>query len=826
MGFLDRFFSKAEIPASVKDTLADLAAKGEVVFVMRSAGWLNLSFVRWLARHLGLHALGAAVGMGRRIRLLLGRRGTVRALAGAVAARAPALIFLRRPSVWRAKGTIGAAIAGKDDPFALLVDLQRAHARPIYLVPMLYVWSRRPQRIKPSLIDIVLGSTEAPGILATSLSFLRNYGRAFVRMGAPIDLGAFLASQTADTAGALVPRKVRGALYYHLSREARAVLGPPFKEQARGREEVLRDRALQDALASIAQDSGRAPEDVARDAARIVREVAARLSPLAFEILRPIVRWMCNRLYQGIELDEAGLAEVRQAANQGGLVLCPSHKSHMDYVILSYLFYENGLLPPHVAAGINLAFWPFGPVARWAGGFFIRRSFKGDRLYGAVLRAYVKRLLRDGFPQEFFIEGGRSRTGKLAFPKTGLLAMEVDAWRDSTVDDVFFVPVAIDYEKLPEGRSYTSELRGATKRKESFWSLLGARKILRARHGRIYIQFNRPISLKAVAAERTTTGSGTGERQDDDESQHRAFVQGLANRIAYGISRASTITPVGLAAVALLADTGEVPAERVAARIALLRQLADVQGCRLSRSLIGPSTADPIAEALAMLIRDGVVQARGSAGYAVPPQRRAELDFYRNNVIHHFIPYAIIAATMIARPAAAGQDGVAAPTRGIEQDARWLSRLLKLEFIYRAGTRFEAIFAETHAAMVRLGLTAPDAEEGIAFLAEMVRPLLDAYRAAAATLGGWSGGDQRSFVAAALERAREEAATGGALPESVSKTTLENAVAWLAAENAFEPSPEGSDRLLVSPPWRAGRARQLLVDIDRFRRRDAANEIR
>ena len=179
----------------------------------------------------------------------------------------------------------------------------------------------------------------------------------------------------------------------------------------------MRDRALQETITVEAERRTRPAAEIARQAERNVKEVAARMSPLFFEFIRPLVVWICTRLYQGIHLDEEGIAEVRQAANRGGLVLCPSHKCHMDYVILTLLFYEKGLLPPHVAAGINLSFWPFGAIARWCGGFFIRRSFKGDHIYSAVLRAYVKRLMRDGFPQEFFLEGGRSRTGKLLVPK-------------------------------------------------------------------------------------------------------------------------------------------------------------------------------------------------------------------------------------------------------------------------------------------------------------------------------------------------------------------------------------------------------------------------
>ena len=616
------------------------------------------------------------------------------------------------------------------------------------------------------------------------------------------------------------------------------MLGPPFKAARRVRDEVLRDRTLQEVIAAEAQVRAQPHDEVAKQARRMVREVAARMSPLFFEIIRPLVVWICTRLYQGIELDEEGLALVRQAANRGGLVLCPSHKSHMDYVMLTLLFYEKGLLPPHVAAGINLAFWPFGPIARWCGGFFIRRSFKGDHLYSAVVRAYVKRLMRDGFPQEFFIEGGRSRTGKLAFPKTGLLAMEVDAWRESTGDDLFFVPVAIDYEKLPEGKSYVHELGGGEKRRESFGSLLEARKVLRSRHGRIYVQFEKPISLEALSG---------GRDRPEGEGPRRAFVQSLANRIAYGINRASTLTPVGLCAAALLTGTTDVPASELTRRIDLLRRIALHDGARISDTLavapLDPGAAGgPIADALAPLIRDGLVASRGegaSVVYSVPAQRRPELDFFRNNVIHHFVAYAIIAAAAGIAPRPGDEPGV------LERDTRWLSRLFKLEFIYRVGARFDTIFAETLAAMAALGLggegelPAPPGRPGRSldaapgepatsdaltvaaargFLAQMVRPYADAYHAAATTLMTWPGGDRRSFVQSALQRTSDEVAAHRALAEAASKATLDNAAAWLEAEGALErPNASAGDRLRVAPAWREARAAALVADLDRFR---------
>jgi len=238
-------------------------------------------------------------------------------------------------------------------------------------------------------------------------------------------------------------------------------------------------------------------------------------------------------------------------------------------------------------------------------------------------------------------------------------------------------------------------------------------------------------------------------------------------------------------------------------------------------------------------VRDGLVQARAAGagvtpgvapawGYLVPRQRRPELDFFRNNVIHHFVAFAIIAAAQGATPPVTGGAGAvdgaaAAPT--LESDTRWLSRLFKLEFMYRVGARFETIFAETVQAMAALGLAgdspqaAPSAlARDRLFLAQMVRPYADAYRAAADTLTSWTGGDRRAFNKSALQRATDQVTAGRALPESASKTTLENAAAWLAAEGAFAPADASPGaRQTVNPEWRNDRAAELVRRLDRYR---------
>ena len=426
----------------------------------------------------------------------------------------------------------------------------------------------------------------------------------------------------------------------------------------------MRDRALQETITVEAGRRTRPAAEIARQAERNVKEVAARMSPLFFEFIRPLVVWICTRLYQGIHLDEEGIAEVRQAANRGGLILCPSHKSHMDDADLTLLFYEKGLLPPHVAAGINLAFWPFGAIARWCGGFFIRRSFKGDHLYSAVVRAYVKRLMRDGFPQESSSRAAARAPASWRSPRPAFWLWRSTPGARARARTCSSCRSRSTTRSFPKAAATRASLAAARRRRRRLVAAGGAQDPAHAPRAH-HVQFDRPIPLAELTGGRDQP-LVVGDCQGD--AGRRAFVQSLANRIAYGINRASTITPVGLCAAALLSGTEPITGAELAWRLGLLRRIAVEGGGRLPAVLAGaelaPAAGGPIGEALAMLRRDGVVEARGAGEtttYGVPRARRAELDFFRNNVIHHFVAMAIIAAA---------RSGM--PTRGIRQPrARW-----------------------------------------------------------------------------------------------------------------------------------------------------------
>jgi glycerol-3-phosphate O-acyltransferase len=805
---LDRWFRPVRVARDAPAELRALAARGSLVFVMRGPGLLNFLYLRWFLRRNGLPPLRAAQGfsgfLGRLARVSRSRR----AFVDAVTAGESAVVFL--------------GLRGTRDPFALVVRIQRGLFQPAFLVPVLLVWSLRAQKLRPTVLDALYGSAERPNPLVTAISFLRSFRQAFFTVGREVDLRSVLAERPVEP-DAVIARKIRGALHQHLARQYRTAVGPRLKTPSRVREKVMRDRTLRAAIDTVARETGRTPAAVEAEARRDLAEIASRYDPRLVQVARAFLAWVFGRLYTSVEVDEAGLARVKRIAAEAPLVLCPSHKSHVDYLVLSWLFYENGMTPPHVAAGINLAFWPFGGIARKGGAFFIRRTVKGDRVYTGVLRAYVKHLLLERFPQEFYVEGGRSRTGKLLFPKTGLLSMEVDAWLDGAADDVHFVPVSIDYERLIEASSYVRELSGAEKEKESLGALLGTARVLLRRYQRLYVQFEEPISLRRVAEERlgpraaalTLDDAWPGEpdeplpplepgRRGAPAEAKRQLVQALANRIAYGIGRAVTITPVGLVAATLLSHSRRgLGAVEVGRRVELLRYIAAEGGARFARDLGGapsdPRQPGPIADAVRVLSLGGLVRVEVAAGdtiYMVPDEKRPVLDYHRNAVIHRYVAPSLVAAAV----AAAGAGTLLAAAR---ERALFLSRLFKLEFMYRVGATFDEIFGQNLAFLERVGAVSRDADhlapgreaDLLAFLAEFIRSYLEAYRLAAETLRHVLVGpdpheqplDRKGLVEEALERGRADFLSGRiALREALSKATLENAFAWLAAQGVTE----------------------------------------
>jgi len=779
------FFEGIRFAPEVETELARLSREGFVVHVMRTTAWVNYLYLAWALVRRGLPPIRAVVNL-RRWFTKPWRRAAQRGdlevrLTYARRKGGSALVFLKRSVLGTASGR-----STKEDPFPAIVSFTRKSDRPVYLVPELFVWEKSRERLKPAVLDYIFGSPEAPGFLHSVVAFLRNYRRSQFRIGEAIDLRKFIAERP-DAPDALIARKVRGALYHHLAREMRAVFGPPPKPADRLIDEALRDRTFNRSLQEHAAETRRTMASVTEEARKDLESIAARPSATVVGLAAGILNWIFNRIYDGIDVDEAGLERAMKSASRAPIVLCPSHKSHIDYLLLSYVLWIRGYSMPFVAAGSNLSFFPLGPFLRRGGAFFLRRSFKGDRIYAAAFRAYVKRLVHEGVHQEFFPEGGRSRTGKLLTPKLGMLTWEVDAVLEGASNDLHFVPVSIDYEKVVESGSYSVELAGGEKKPENLKALLSTPKVLRTNYGRIHLRFDEPIPLMEFIQSRGLSP------ETIDEDQKKALVRALGNRIIYGISRTSTVTPYALVSAALLAHRGRgVPASELAKRILLLRRIAEEEGSPISPLLrdapTSPTEVGPIQDAMGSFVKDQwvrVQEVKGETIYVIDETKRANLSFYKNSLMNLVAPRSLVASAVLTRAPASREE--------VREAAFFLSRLFKFEFVYRVGATFEALFSDALDRLRRAGLIeeadrristgAPETLDSLGFLADLLRDFIEGYLAAALTLEDLARAgpmEPRSFIKAALETGRAEYLAGriGA-SEALSKPTMENAVLFL-----------------------------------------------
>ena len=746
--FYDRFFSHIVVDDRWQGVVQGAAERGVVVYVMRSLSFLDFLCTDYLTKRFGLplvrfvNDLGLWIlepfGKGRR-RLRLRRQVPEdRALRTTALGGFGALLFLRRPPGLLRTNPKRSPDKGID-LLRTLIETQRQSDRPILLVPQTFVWSKLPPNKQRSILDIVFGPSEWPGKVRVAFQFLLNYRNALLRAGEPFDLQAFCLQHEDLTDGQLAD-KVRYALLRIMERERSLVLGPSAKTPGRIRDELLRSPRVLKHIHAHARSTQKPIPKVLRQARRDLKRLTAAPNPHVVSLLKTILDRVWNRIYDGMEVDRDGLERLRSTARGGTLILLPCHKSHVDYLVLSDVLYRNALSPPLIAAGDNLNFIPVGSILRRGGAFFIRRSFRGRRLYPALVDGYIRKLIAEGFNVEFFLEGGRSRTGKLLEPKFGLLSMVVDASLLLPRKRVYFVPVSISYERIVEERSYVHEAEGGEKKKESVGQLLKSTRLLRSRFGRLYVQFGEILPFDELKSE-LLAERGAASRTDLKAPEKRALIQRIAYRVIDQINRVTVVTPSALVATALMANRrrGMTHDELVRCCEQLVVPLR-AEGADIAKVLLGPDGTirdDTVHETVSLFV-DGKLLTRHGNGdeaiYSVPEERRLAVEYYKNNILHFFVSRALIASALLAD---------AEPTRdedSLRRRVLHLSRLFKHEFMYRADATFDTIFDENVRRMLDEGelereagtITIADTEAArrIPLYANMVRTYFETYRLA------------------------------------------------------------------------------------------------
>jgi glycerol-3-phosphate O-acyltransferase len=794
-GWLAQFFARhffRDFAFDPEDAarLKRLEQRGAVIYVMRYSSRLDYFLFNWLFLAAGIRRAGFATGlryylyrplpqalglMARRLwlRTRLGREGMRdRSLAvtrGLVEGGGTLFLFLRtnqiRSRVLRRRGALAAA-QKELDYLSEVVDTTFGSPREVALVPLALFW-RKGARARRRFLNVFYGGPERPTDTSKVLSFLWNYENLALRVGTPIDLRGFVDERRSDGVER-VAKQVRRSILIFLRREERPVLGAALRPRARIEEAVLRDADVRSQIEAEAASSGRSLRREESRALRYVREIAASPSPSMLAALDVIVSWIFRKLFVRIEV--TGLDRTVEEAKLRPLVLVPSHRSHFDYLILSWLFYERHLVPPLVAAGINLAFWPLGPIFRRAGAFFLRRSFAGNRLYASVFRSYVQMLLKDGVTQEFFIEGTRSRTGKTLQPRLGMLDMILEAFGRGVRQDVALIPVAFTYERLVEESSITEERRGKRKSSETLIELIRARSVLKRRFGSVTVRFGEPISL-SDSVDLTTAE--------------------FAHEICRQINQLVTAGRSSVSATALLGGSARAVRQSVfAERVSEVARVLEISGFARSENLEECLVRREPERAAGLLLQAGLVERlvrpEGTL-LSFPDSSREALAYYRTTIGPGLVWPAVLALGLWRETPRSDVIGAA---------SEWLD-LLRLEYFPPGESErcerlnsmlehFESRGWLLRDAEAHLQAT-PEGRSWLGFFASQLLPVLETYNALFAAAAGAGVPVPRKRLLADAQRALEDQRLLGEArcTEAVCPTTLANALKLLLEEGVL-----------------------------------------
>ncbi|MBI4985413.1 MAG: glycerol-3-phosphate 1-O-acyltransferase PlsB [Rhodocyclales bacterium] len=587
-----------------------------VCYVLQHRRYTNLLVLASETRRLGLHPARAPLAVGS----LRENRS---------------FFFLTRPQPLAAKAK---ERYGHSPLLGRLVREVLAHpAADVQIVPVTILWGQAPAQ-QDSLLKALFAETWRPsGHFKQLLAILLHGRHTLVRFDAPLALRDLLAEDMGETQAL---RKLSRVLRVHFRRQREMAIGPDLSHRNTQVSALLAAPAVQAAITAAAESV--AAGSVALRARRYALEIASDYSYGVVRAFELFLNWLWNRLYDGVEV--RGFEAVASIAPGAGIVYVPCHRSHIDYLLLSFIILRRGLMPPHIAAGANLDIPLVGPLLRRGGAFFLRRSFKGDQLYAAVFDEYLHRMLTRGFPIEYFIEGGRSRSGRMLAPRTGLLGMTVRSYLRSHERPLYFVPVFIGYEKLIEGESFVGELAGKPKQGESLWGLLCSVRRLKDQFGKVRLSFGRPLALGAYLDADCPGWRESGPELD--AAQLRRTTRDVAEELTRRINAAAVVNPINLAALALLATP-----KHTADEATLLRLIGHYQALlEVAAPGTAATSADAVvayAERLGAITR--IAHPLGDLLRADAAQA-ALLAYFRNNVLHLFALPALLACLLSHNP--------------------------------------------------------------------------------------------------------------------------------------------------------------------------------
>jgi len=593
----------------------------------------------------------------------------------------------------------------------------------VQLVPVTILWGREPRK-QDSILKALFAETWQQVSTLRHLFAMLIHGRhTVVRFNAPISLRELLAGN-GDESRAV--RKLGRVLRVHFRRQREMAIGPDLSHRRTQLRTLLNMPSVRAAIDAEAQTKSIPLVAAQRSAREFALEIASDYTYSVVRAFALFLAWVWNKVYNGVEVHN--FERVTAVAPGHGIIYVPCHRSHVDYLLLSYIIFTRGLMVPHIAAGANLNLPLVGSILRRSGAFFLRRKIKGEPLYAAVFLEYLHLMIDRGFPIEYFIEGGRSRSGRMLAPKAGILAMTVQSFVRSRARPLVFVPVYIGYEKLMEGKSHLAELNGRPKKTESLAGLIGAVRLLRRNFGKVHVNFGQPLALAEFL-----DGRHPGWRDEEFDIQApwlRHAVDATAIRLAGDINAVAVVNPVNLVAVTLLSTP------KHAADLCLLRRQIEHVRFLLRESPWASSivhctmAADEAIDYVLGL--DMILRHSHPLGDMVraDEEQAALLAYFRNNMLHLLALPALLACLVSHNQSLTRQRA--------KQAIRGIYGLLRADlFLPWQGDELDAVIDRAEASLSQRGLIlaeddflrapSPNSEASpeLRQLGEIIRPTLE-----------------------------------------------------------------------------------------------------
>jgi len=522
----------------------------------------------------------------------------------------------------------------------IVSTMSEAEAQDVQIVPVSLFWGRSPMKEKSWLQLLLSDNWGLASPFRQFLTILIHGRRTMVQFSKPFSLREIYNDSEQDTQRSA--RKVARILRVHFRRVKQTVLGPSLSHREDLVVGLIKSPSVAAAIQAHAEAEG-VKENTARELAyKYANEIAANLQISTIHFLERVLNKLWNKIYRGISANN--LETVREVTKDHAVIYTPCHRSHIDYLLLSSLLFAEGVMVPHIAAGINLNLPVVGGILRRGGAFFMRRSFKGNKLYAAVFAEYIHTIFKKGYSVEYFVEGGRSRTGRTLGPKAGMVAMTVNSYLRDQQKPIAFVPVYFGYEKVLEGATYLGELRGKKKEKESIFGLLKTAKNLRKSFGKVAVNFGEPIYLEEFLNQQQPDWKQNIGTEEEKPAWLPDVVTELSHEIVTRINASAALNPINLTALVLLSTQRQAMDARVLAQLmsffsSLIKELPYSE----LMTFVEGDGADWLEYAEAMGLVDRQNNALGDI-ITLRDRNAILLTYNRNNILHLFAVPALIAS--------------------------------------------------------------------------------------------------------------------------------------------------------------------------------------